>query len=266
MSTLSIAAVQYDIQWLNKSANFDGLEKIIADFFADNKTVDLLLLPETFSTGFCVADQAVREPEDGGEDLVWLKQMAAKFNCVMAGTVFVAVLTDGGAKKANRFYWVWPDGSVEFYDKRHLFRLGNEGSFVAQGEERKVFLINGIRILPQVCYDLRFPVWSRNRQDYDVMVNVANWPAARRHVWDTLLKARAMENQVFVVGLNRIGVDGKGTAHSGGTCVLDFVGESLVAATDNTEQVISYQLNLAALEQFKKDFPAFLDADEFELG
>ncbi len=215
--TLKVAAVQYDIQWLDKEANFAALANIIRSFFSGNDAVDLLLLPETFSTGFCIDDNAVQETADGGADLIWLKHIASEFNCVVAGTVFV----EQGDKKVNRFYWARPDGSVEFYDKRHLFRLGNEQDFVAQGEIRKVFEINGIKILPQVCYDLRFPVWSRNRQDYDLMVNVANWPAARRHVWDTLLKARAMENQAFVVGVNRVGDDGLGVAHSGGTCVAE---------------------------------------------
>ncbi len=259
---LKIAAVQFDIQWLDKQTNFTNLESLIHTFFDDNDAVDLLLLPETFSTGFCVDDPHVKQADDGGEDLIWLKSMASEFNCVVAGSVFVKQ----GDKKANRFYWARPDGSVEFYDKRHLFRLGNEGEFVAQGETRKVFEINGIKILPQVCYDLRFPVWSRNRQDYDLMVNVANWPAARRSVWDTLLKARAMENQVYVVGVNRVGNDGHGTAHSGGTCVLDFVGEALVSAEDNLQQVITFELNFSTLEKFRNDFPAYLDADEFELG
>ena len=262
MSTLKIAAVQYDIQWLDKNANFAALETMISEFFANNDAVDLLLLPETFSTGFCLDDSSVKQPEDGGEDLLWLKRMAAEFNCVVAGTVFV----EQGAKKANRFYWVWPDGSVEYYDKRHLFRLGNEGDFVAQGEDRNIFEINGLRIIPQVCYDLRFPVWSRNKQDYDLLVNVANWPAVRRDVWDTLLKARAMENQAYVIGVNRVGNDGLGVAHSGGTCILDFVGEPLVAATDKQQQVISYELDFSALEKFKQGFPAHLDADEFEIG
>lgn len=261
MSTLTVAAIQTDIQWLDKTANFAALEAMIIEFFGEHDALDLLLLPETFSTGFCTQDPAVQEPADGGDDLLWLKHMAAQHHCVVAGTVFVAQ----GDKKANRFYWVWPDGRVEFYDKRHLFRLGNEGHYVAQGMERKVFEINGIRILPQVCYDLRFPVFSRNRQDYDVLVNVANWPAARRHVWDTLLKARAMENQAFVIGVNRVGTDGLGVAHSGGTCVLDYVGEPLVSAQDHQTQIISTTLDLAKLASFKAGFPAFLDADEFDL-
>ncbi len=228
---------------------------------AKTHTVDLILLPETFSTGFCIKDKNIQEAEDGGEDVLWLKRMAKEFNCVMAGTVFVKQ----GDKKMNRFYWVSTDGSVEYYDKRHLFRLSKEGDFVAQGTERKVFEIKGIKILPQVCYDLRFPVWSRNKQDYDLMVNVANWPAVRRSIWDTLLKARAIENQAFVIGVNRVGIDGQGTAHSGGTSFVDFVGESLVTAEDNQQQVICTEFDFSALEKFKKDFPIFLDADAFEI-
>ena len=262
MSTLKIAAIQYDIQWLDKKCNFKTLEKLIHVFFSNNNAVDLLLLPETFSTGFCIEDKNIREASDGGEDLIWLKRMAQKYNCVVAGTVFVKK----GEKKANRFYWVSTNGVVEYYDKRHLFRLGNEGDFVAQGQLRKIFEVKGIKILPQICYDLRFPVWSRNRQDYDLIVNVANWPAQRRHVWDTLLKARAIENQAFVVGVNRIGKDGLGVVHSGGTCFLDYVGESLIAAKDNRQQVISHDLDFSKLEKFKKIFPAYLDADGFEIN
>ncbi len=261
MSTLTIAAIQYDIQWLARQANLAKLETMIEQFFSSHDAVDLLLLPETFSTGFCTTDPAVSEPEYGGGDLLWLKQMAQKYNCVVAGSVFVKQ----DDKKANRFYWAGPDGVVAYYDKRHLFRLGNEGDYVVQGKDRKVFNIKGVNILPQVCYDLRFPVFSRNRQDYDLMINVANWPAARRHVWDTLLKARAMENQAYVVGVNRVGEDGHGVAHSGGTCVLDYAGEPLLTAEDDTEQVISLALDFSALDKFKEDFPAYLDADDFNL-
>ena len=270
---LNIAAVQYDIQWLDKAANFAKLDSMMRDFFADHEgQIDLMLLPETFSTGFCLDDNSVKEPEDGGVDLQWLKQVANAYQCVVAGSVFVKQ----GDKKANRLYWVTPksdegEASVQYYDKRHLFRLGNEGDYVVQGQTRAIFEIKGIRILPQICYDLRFPVFQRNMTpnsglDYDVMVNVANWPAVRRNVWDTLLKARAMENQAFVIGVNRVGDDGKDVAHSGGTCMIDFKGEPLVQAQDDKQQVISWSLDMSALAQFKKDFPAYLDADDFELS
>ncbi len=261
MSTLTIAAVQYDIYWLDQQANFNHLEKLIENHFTDNTAADLLLLPETFSTGFCINNSDVQEPEDGGLALTWLKKIARQHNCVVAGSVLVSQ----NDKKVNRFYWVFADGTVEHYDKRHLFRLGKEQDHVEQGQNRKTITINGIKILPLVCYDLRFPVWSRNRQDYDLMVNVANWPAARRHVWDTLLKARAMENQSFVVGVNRIGEDGRNSPHSGGTTIIDFTGETIISAADNQQQIIRSQLDFSKLEKFKHDFPAFLDADEFEL-
>ncbi len=261
MPTLKVAAVQTDIQWLDKQANLDSLQNIISEFFINNSSIDLLLLPETFATGFCLNQNEIDEPENGGVVLSWLKQIAIQFNCVIAGTVLVS----HEHKKVNRFYWVRSDGTVEYYDKRHLFRMGNEQEFVSQGLERKVFEINGIKILPQVCYDLRFPVWSRNRQDYDLLVNVANWPAARRNIWDTLLKARAMENQAFVIGVNRVGDDGRGTAHSGGTAIIDFVGETIVAAEDNQQQVILAELDFSKLEKFKVSFPAYLDADRFKV-
>jgi predicted amidohydrolase len=261
MSTLTIAAVQYDIHWLDQQANFNGLEQLISAHFSDHVAADLLLLPETFSTGFCINRKDVQEPEDGGIALAWLKKIARQYNCVVAGSVLVSQ----NNKKVNRFYWVFADGTIEHYDKRHLFRLGKEQNHVEQGQDRKVFTINGIKILPLVCYDLRFPVWSRNQQDYDLMVNVANWPAARRHIWDTLLKARAMENQSFVIGVNRIGDDGNNTAHSGGTTIIDFSGENIVSAKDNQQQIITTTLDFSELEKFKDNFPAFLDADAFEL-
>jgi predicted amidohydrolase len=261
MSTLTIAAVQFDIQWLDQQVNFNNLEKLIKDHFTVNAPADLLLLPETFSTGFCINRKDVQEPEGGGIALTWLKKIAKQYNCVVAGTVLVSQ----NDKKVNRFYWVFADGTVEHYDKRHLFRLGKEQNYVEQGHNRNIFTINGIKILPLVCYDLRFPVWSRNRQDYDLMVNVANWPAARRNVWDTLLKARAMENQTFVVGVNRTGDDGNNTAHSGGTTFINFDGENILCADDNQQHIITTTLDFNKLDEFRNKFPAFLDADEFEL-
>jgi predicted amidohydrolase len=261
MSTLTIAAIQYDIHWLDQQANFCHLEQLIKEYFIDNKAVDLLVLPETFSTGFCINKKEVQEPEDGGIALKWLLKIAHMYNCAVAGTVLVSK----NDKKVNRFYWAFADGTVEYYDKRHLFRMGKEQEYVEQGQSKKIITIKGVKILPLVCYDLRFPVWSRNCQDYDLMVNVANWPAQRRYAWDTLLKARAMENQAFVVGVNRVGADGISTPHSGGTTMINFDGETIVTAKDNQQQIITTTLDFNTLKQFKHKFPAFLDADEFEL-
>ena len=176
MSTLTLALIQSSLHWLDKSANLAHFTEQLNSF---NEQVDLIVLPETFATGFAI-NLDCSEPEQG-EVLNWLQATAKQKNAVIAGSVLVAQ----GDKKANRFYWVWPNGEVRFYDKRHLFCLGNEGDYVIAGKQREVFTINDFRILPQVCYDLRFPVFQRNSDDYDVMINIANWPAARRHVWDT---------------------------------------------------------------------------------
>ncbi|MBQ4862119.1 amidohydrolase [Pseudoalteromonas sp. MMG013] len=258
---LRVAVVQHDIVWLQPQMNFTALQALLTESLSEPKNkVDLILLPETFATGFAV-DEGISEPK-GGPILQWLIQCAQHCQAVVAGSVLVQM----GAKQVNRLYWVKPDGTVMHYDKRHLFRLGNEGDYVEAGQARQVFTINGFRILPQVCYDLRFPVFQRNRNDYDVMVNVANWPAARRHVWDTLLMARAMENQCYVLGCNRVGVDGNQVAHSGGSAAYNFKGEAIMQLPDNQTAVAFVHLVKNQLEAFRAAFPAHLDADEFKLS
>ncbi|TMP02693.1 amidohydrolase [Pseudoalteromonas sp. S3178] len=256
MSTLTLTLVQSELHWLDKDANLAMFDKKLAEITANP---DLILLPETFATGFAI-NLDCAEPENG-KVLTWLKAQAHKHNAVIAGSVLVAQ----GDKKANRFYWVTPKGEVNYYDKRHLFRLGSEGDYVVAGQARKTFEINGFKLLPQVCYDLRFPVFQRNNNDYDVMINVANWPAVRRHIWDTLLMARAMENLCYVVAVNRVGDDGNGVAHNGGTAVYDFKGDTLAKAKDNTQELLTVTLEKAPLEDFKTAFPAYLDADPFTL-
>ncbi len=256
MSTLTIAAIQTSLNWLDKDANLASFSDKIASI---KDSVDLILLPETFATGFAI-NLDCAEPENG-KVLDWMIATANSSNAVLAGSVLV----QQGDKKANRFYWVWPNGEVKYYDKRHLFCLGKEGNFVKAGDRREVFTLNGFKILPQVCYDLRFPVFQRSRNDYDVMINVANWPAARRKVWDTLLMARAMENQCYVVAVNRVGDDGNGVAHNGGTAVYDFKGDTLAVAADNQTDILIKTLDKEAHELFKQSFPAHLDADGFSL-
>ncbi|AOT06473.1 nitrilase-related carbon-nitrogen hydrolase [Pseudoalteromonas luteoviolacea] len=254
MSTLTVNLAQYDIAWLAPEQNFIRIDKLIESMPA----CDLLLLPETFATGFAL-QQATGE--QALQAVAFLHQLAKRLQCVVAGSVLVS----NEGKKANRFYWVWPDGLEQTYDKRHLFCLGNEGEYVTQGEARKIFEINGFKLLPQVCYDLRFPVFQRSKNDYDVMVNVANWPSARRYAWDTLLRARAIENQCFVLATNRIGEDGKGVAHNGGTVALDYLGQPIAHVGDDESGVVTVKLDKANLVEFKSQFPAHLDADRFEL-
>ncbi|MEL0641526.1 amidohydrolase [Pseudoalteromonas aliena] len=256
MFTLTLTLVQSALYWLDKDANLAMFDEKLAGITTQP---NLILLPETFATGFTI-NLDCAEPENGIV-LSWLKTQAHKHNAVVAGSVLVAQ----GDKKANRFYWVAPNGEVNYYDKRHLFRLGSEGDYVVAGQERKVFEINGFKLLPQVCYDLRFPVFQRNNNDYDVMINIANWPAVRRQIWDTLLMARAMENLCYVVGVNRVGKDGNGVAHNGGTAVYDFKGDALTKAQDDIEQLVTITLKKAPLDEFKAAFPAYLDADSFTL-
>ncbi len=257
MSTLRIAAVQMSIQWLDKKANLNYLDGLLDQL----EQQDLIVLPETFSTGFAIELDDIAEPEEGGVVLKWMLLKAELLNCVIAGSVLV----EQNAQKVNRFYWAYPNGQVEYYDKRHLFRLGNEQDHVNPGNERKIIHLNNIRILPVVCYDLRFPVWSRNRNDYDLMVNVANWPSMRQEAWNTLLKARAMENQAYVVGVNRVGNDGKGTPHSGGTVIYDYAGNLLSQANKHKEEVITAEIDLNKLAKFKCKYPFFMDGDEFDI-
>ncbi|MFC3033667.1 amidohydrolase [Pseudoalteromonas fenneropenaei] len=256
MSTLTVALVQTDIAWLDPEANYQQINGLLENVAG----AELIVLPETFATGFAINLDCAEAVH--GASLQFLQTLAARHQAVVAGSVLV----QQGDKKANRFYWCWPDGRVEYYDKRHLFCLGKEGDFVVAGQQRSVFTLNGFRILPQVCYDLRFPVFQRNRNDYDVMVNVANWPAARRRIWDTLLQARAIENQCYVLACNRVGADGNGVAHNGGTAAYNYVAEPMAQVSDDTAGVVMATLDKAPLEAFRHRFPAHLDADPFTLG
>lgn len=257
MSTIKVVAVQSKIIWLDKAANLRHLDEILKDIVSS----DLIVLPETFATGFAVRSPDCAEPSAGGEVLKWMKQTAASRSSVICGSVLV----DDGANKVNRFYWVTADGKVDHYDKRHLFRMAGEDSYIKAGDERKIVLLNNFRVMLNVCYDLRFPVWSRNQQDYDLLINVANWPSPRRNAWDTLLKARAIENQAYVIGVNLVGTDDNGVKHSGGTAITDFLGKSLAIASDNKEDIIVAELAMQPLNAFRESFPFYLDADSFRV-
>ncbi len=257
MSTLKVAAVQFDINWLDKQKNISQLKSMLQDL----PQVDLLLLPETFSTGFSINVEGCEEDAINSDVLEWMKVQAYKLNAVVAGSILVKKKN----KKVNRFYWVKPDGQIDFYDKRHLFRMGNEQNFVIAGKERKIFKIKDINILPNICYDLRFPVWSRNKNDYQLLINIANWPAARRNAWDVLLQARAIENQAYVIGVNRVGSDGNGVTHSGGTAVYNYLGETIAKIQDDQTGILFCELDFSELEKFKIKFPAYMDSDEFDI-
>lgn len=252
---INLAILQSDLQWENPQVNLMQFEQQIVAL--DDQT-DLALLPETFSTGFTMR---VREFADNDEEVLeWMKRMAAGSGIHLAGSCIVSE----NDRYYNRLYWVSPEGGYIYYDKRHLFRMGREQEYFSPGTRRVVVRIGKFRVLLQICYDLRFPVFARNRGDYDAILYVANWPAVRSEVWDILLKARAIENQAYVIGVNRTGTDGERMKHLGGSCLIDPKG-NVKARLDDQPGVLLSSMNYAELERFRKDFPASKDADEFKL-
>ena len=255
-SSLHIALLQYDLFWEQAEQNRTKIAEILTDLPV--KT-DLVVLPEMFSTGFSMQVEKHAETMSG-KTVQWMKKQALKLQACIAGSLMIRE----NDQFYNRFVFAHPDGQIDFYDKRHLFSMGQEHVHFTAGQERKVIQIKAFRILAQVCYDLRFPVFSRNRNDYDLLINCANWPAPRREVWQTLLKARAIENQAYVVGVNRIGTDFNGIKYVGDSCVLDPKGKVIVDAAESTEQIITAKLSKGSLDRFRKKFPALLDADDFQ--
>nr|WP_310615969.1 amidohydrolase [Pantoea cypripedii] len=255
MSALKITVLQETLSWMDGAANlrhFDGVLKGI-------EGRDLILLPEMFTTGFAMEAAESSLPQ---EDVVaWLHQHAKTSNALVGGSA--AIQTEKGA--VNRFLLVEPDGTLHQYDKRHLFRMANEHQHYVAGETREVFTWRGWRILPQICYDLRFPVFTRNRNDYDLALFVANWPAPRALHWQSLLLARAIENQAYVAGCNRVGSDGNQHQYSGDSRIISPLGDILAAAEPFARARIDAELSLEELQAYRERFPAWRDADAFTL-
>ena len=257
MNELRVSLIQANLIWQNPKANRDYFTE---QFKLLSGHTDLMVLPEMFTTGFSMQPELQAESFDG-ETVQWLKQQASTLKAAICGSI--ATQIDTGF--VNRFTLVTPEGEVHYYDKHHLFRMSQEPEKYHAGTERKIFTYKGWRILPQVCYDLRFPVFMRNRNDYDLALVVANWPEPRRMAWRTLLQARAIENLSYVVGVNRVGQDGLGLNYTGDSLAVNFKGEVLIDHAPSTEFVETTTLNWEALTQFKAQFPAWRDADAFEL-
>lgn len=221
--------------------------------------VDLIVLPEMFTTGFCVdPSHAEGVIDDGAAAVAWMRRMAERYDAAVAGSVAVA---DGG-RYFNRMYFVRPDGGVEYYDKRHLFAIGGEADHYTAGCRRVVVAWRGVRILLQVCYDLRFPVFARSRGDYDMIVYAANWPTPRIAVWDTLLRARAIENQCYVAGVNRAGQD-PWCDYCGRTALIDPYGR-VAASCGEGERVVTVDIDMDRLTAFRRKFPVLEDRDAWQ--
>lgn len=260
-SQLSIALVQTKLYWKDKVSNLAMLEEKLWEI---DKGVDLIILPEMFPTGFSMDADELAEPMNLTV-CKWMRQMASQKNATIAGSVIIQV--DG--KFYNRLLWVSPDGMIQHYDKRHLFRMANEDRFFSAGDRLPIFELKGWKICPQVCYDLRFPVWSRNRMidgrlAYDLVFYVASWPAARVSAWDALLPARAIENLSYSIGVNRVEEDGNGIAYNGHSAAYDFKGGQLEFLGEN-EKCSQVTLEAEALDSYREKFPAWMDSDGFSI-
>ena len=258
MSTLRVSLLQQPLTWHDAAANRAHFEELLRPLAGQT---DLVVLPETFTTGFSMDVERLGEPP-GGPTSEWLQRLAATLDAVITGSV----ITRAGDHYYNRLLWAAPSSGLRQYDKRHLFRMGREHEHFTAG--RTVWSVpwRGFSVCPLVCYDLRFPVFSRRRPglDYDLLLYVANWPAARADAWRQLLRARAIENQAYVIGVNRVGVDGHGVTYEGGSVAVDFLGRTLVDPGDGPA-VLGVQLPLEPLRRFREKFPAHLDADRFTL-
>lgn len=253
--SLNVAIFQLDLVWENPQAN---REKI--DLFLQKvpKETDVVFLPEMFSTGFTMNVSELAESMDG-ETIRWMKKRCREYQLALCGSLIIC----DDEKYFNRLVFVEPSGKIKFYNKRHLFTMGNEEQHFEPGSERLIINYKGWRICPLICYDLRFPVWARNRKEYDVLVYSANWPQARMEVWNTLLKARAIENQAYVVGVNRVGIDGNSIAYSGNSQLIDPKGNVFSTIKDNSEGIIPDQFLFSELVKFRKKFPVLNDSDPF---
>lgn len=248
---MKISIIQQDIVWKSIRENIQR-----ADAAVDAAPgADLYVLPEMFSTGFCTDPEGIAECPDG-ESLSWMKSKASQTGAAIAGSI--AVFDEG--RYYNRFYFVSPDGTVSHYDKKHLFTYGGEHLHFTAGAERVVVEFKGVRILLEVCYDLRFPVWSRNRGDYDMIMYVASWPAGRVNAWKSLLVARAIENQCYVAGVNRVGSD-PSNEYTGASMVIDPYGHVIASCEDGKQMTASADIDIPALDAFRAKFPVLRDSD-----
>jgi len=256
MDKLRIAYIQTDLIWEESAKNIQKLDKVLDTI----EKVDIIVLPEMFNTGFTMNVTNVAQTTNGAA-ANWLRKKSSEKACAIMGSAIIKENSDF----YNRLMMASPGSAMEYYDKRHLFRMGSEHERFKPGLHRPIFNYLGWRIRPLICYDLRFPVWSRNENNYDILVYVANWPGARREVWKTLLKARAIENQCYVIGVNRVGKDGMDINYTGDSMVINPRGEITSQIPENEEAVNYAEISLNDLNQFRAKFPVHLDADHFEL-
>jgi len=260
MHALSVTLIQTALYWEDKNRNLAMLEDKIMGI--DEKT-NLVILPEIFSTGFSMRPTVLAETMDG-QTIEWMKKISNAKKIIVTGSI---IIEDNG-HYFNRLIWMLPNGNYGFYDKRHLFAYAGEDQHYTAGNKRLITSVNGWKINLQICYDLRFPVWARQQSnespEYDLIIYVANWPERRNHAWKTLLTARAIENQSYVIGVNRVGEDGNQINHSGDSMLIDPLG-NILFSKEQEEVIHSFVLTKDSLNQTRNEFPFWKDADQFNI-
>lgn len=258
MNQLRISLIQTDIHWENKEKNLQEQETAIRSL-AD--TTDIIVLPEMFSTGFSMNSHDLAE-DNNDITLSTVRSWASTYQVAICGS-FIA--TENG-EYYNRGFFITPEQNNYYYDKRHLFRMGNESKYFSPGNKKRIIPYKGWNICLMICYDLRFPVWSRNTDNqYDLLIYVANWPVSRSYAWKSLLIARAIENTSYVCGVNRIGIDGTNFKYSGDSIILDMKGMPIISAQSGEKELITATISLEQLREFREKFPLWKDADHFEI-
>lgn len=264
MSSIKLALIQTDILWENPKANFGKFDALLQDL---NTDTDIVILPEMFATGFTMEVHQLAKPV-GKSAFDWLQKKAIALNKVIIGSI----LLEAENKYYNRMFWMRPDGSYSYYDKRHLFQMGDEHKVMTAGNKRVIIPYKDTHFMLQVCYDLRFPVWAKNRYDihkkeheYGVLIYIANWPEIRKKAYMTLLKARAIENQAYVIWVNRVGRDARGIDHSGDSQIIDPLGTVIKQMPENKEGILYAKIDLKKLKRIRKSFKVGLDWDAFKV-
>ena len=262
--SVKISLIQTDLAWEQTDKNLQNFDRLIEKVPSDS---EIVILPEMFSTGFTMNVEKIEKPV-GKKAFEWMKNKAKQIDKILVGSI----LFEQNAKFYNRMFWMPPDGNFQSYDKRHLFQMGGEHHIMTAGNKRTIVEFKGIKFLLQICYDLRFPVWSKNSFDknsqtyeYDVIIYIANWPESRKYAYENLLKARAIENQSAVIWVNRTGKDGNDIYHSGDTCFVDETGKVRTKTEAGQEQILTFYLNKEQILNTRNSFKVGLDWDNFKI-
>jgi omega-amidase len=256
MKNINITLIQSSLFWEDVEMNLSHFDKLISEI----KETDIILLPEMFNTAFCPKSNYLAETMEG-KTVTWMKGMSKNKDCAIAGTLMISE----NEKVFNRLVWISKNGTIHTYDKHHLFSLIKEERYISKGKGRLIVEEEGWKVCPLICYDLRFPVFSRNDVDYDVLIYLSNWPVKRIEAWDTLLKARSIENQCYTVGVNRVGKDGNEIPFNGHSKVFDAFGKKILSATENIEEVLQIKISLDDLKLKRRQMNFLQDRDDFTL-